>query len=154
MGEPKGTAMQESNAPVVTDKATPEDLQFLEDQVNEYNFATTGYRDARPLVILLRDSAGRIYAGLSGHTWGGSSEIRFLWVDQSRRHDGIGSRLLRAAEDEARSRGCTKIVLSTHSFQAPAFYMKLGYVVAGECSDVPSGHSHILLEKLLTPTTR
>jgi GNAT superfamily N-acetyltransferase len=141
--------MQDPNA-LVTDTATPEELQFLEEQVNEYNFATTGYRDARLLVILLRGSDGRIYAGLSGHTWGRASEIRFLWVEESRRRTGIGTRLLRAAEEEARSRGCRKIVLSTHSFQAPGFYLKRGYVVAGESSDIPSGHSHLLLEKRLS----
>ena len=140
--------MQDPNV-LVTDNATPEDLQFLEEQVNEYNLATTGYRDARLLVILLRDSDGRIYAGLSGHTWGRASEIRFLWVEESRRHTGIGTRLLRAAEEEARSRGCRKIVLSTHSFQALGFYLKLGYVVAGEFSDYPRGHSSIFLEKPL-----
>ena len=134
---------------VTSDNPSPEDLQFLEDQINEFNFATTGIRDARLVAILLRDSAGRIYAGLSGHTWGGVAEVRFLWVDEPRRHTGIGSRLLHAAEEEARSRGCTKIVLSTHSFQAPDFYLKHGYVVAGEFSNYPRGHRSIFLEKPL-----
>ena len=134
---------------VVSEHAAPEDLQFLEEQINEYNFATTGIRDARLLVTLLRDSAGRIYGGLSGHTWGGVAEVRFLWVDESRRHAGVGSRLLQAAEDEARARGCTKVVLSTHSFQAPDFYLKRGYVVAGEFSNYPRGHRSIFLEKYL-----
>jgi GNAT superfamily N-acetyltransferase len=133
-----------------SDNATPEDLQFLEEQINEYNFATTGIRDARLLVIVLRDTGGHIYAGLSGHTWGGVGEVRFLWVDESQRRTGIGSRLLYAAEEEARSRGCQKIVLSTHSFQAPSFYLKLGYVVAGEFSEYPRGHRSIFLEKLLS----
>jgi ribosomal protein S18 acetylase RimI-like enzyme len=140
--------MDEPNV-VVSDDAEAKDLQFLEDQVNEFNFATTGFRDARPLVIMLRDATGQVYAGLSGHTWGGAAEIRFLWVDESRRYSGVGSHVLRAAEEEARSRGCRKIVLSTHSFQAPDFYRKHGYVVAGECLDYPHGYRHILLEKLL-----
>jgi GNAT superfamily N-acetyltransferase len=143
--------MEELNV-VVSDEAEAEDLQFLEEQVNEFNFATTGFRDARLLVIMLRDADGRVYAGLSGHTWGGAAEIRFLWVDESRRHLGIGSLLLRAAEEEARSRGCTKIILSTHSFQAPDFYRKHGYVVAGECLDYPRGYRHILFEKVI-PTS-
>lgn len=134
---------------VVTENATPEDLRFLEEHINEFNFATTGIRDARGLVILLRDPDRRIYAGLSGHTWGGAAEVRFLWVDASRRRTGIGSRLLGAAEDEARARGCRKIVLSTHSFQAPDFYFKHGYVVVGEFADYPRGHRSIFLEKSL-----
>jgi GNAT superfamily N-acetyltransferase len=133
----------------VSDHASLEDLQFLEEQINEFNFVTTGIHDARLLVILLRESDGRIYAGLSGHTWGGSAEVRFLWVEEARRHTGLGSLMLRAAEREVRARGCTKIVLSTHSFQAPDFYRAHGYDVVGECSDIPRGHSHILLAKSL-----
>jgi len=133
----------------VPEDAVSEDLQFLEDQINEYNFATTGIRDARGLVILLREPDGRIYAGLSGHTWGGVGEVRFLWVAESKRHGGVGGRLLRAAEDEARARGCSKIVLSTHSFQAPGFYLKHGFVVTGTFSNYPRGYSSIFLEKTL-----
>jgi GNAT superfamily N-acetyltransferase len=134
----------------VSDQGTPEDLRWLEEHINEFNFATTAIRDARGLVILLRDGDRTIYAGLSGHTWGGVAEIRFLWVDEAKRHTGIGSRLLRAAEHEARVRGCRKIVLSTHSFQAPGFYGKHGYIVAGEFSEYPRGHRSIFLEKILS----
>jgi GNAT superfamily N-acetyltransferase len=134
----------------VSDEAAPEDLQLLEEHINQFNFATTGIRDARGLVILLRNADRTIYAGLSGHTWGGVAEIRFLWVDEPRRRTGIGSRLLHAAEDEARARGCCKIVLSTHSFQAPDFYYKHGYMIAGEFSDYPRGHRSIFIEKVLS----
>jgi len=135
---------------VAGDEATTEDLQFLEEQINEFNFATTGIYDARLLVVLLRDDSGRIYAGLSGHTWGGVAEVRFLWVEEARRHAGLGSQLLDAAEAEARSRGCTKIVLSTHSFQAPDFYRRHGFVIAGEFAGYPRGHRSIFLEKTLS----
>jgi len=135
--------------PIVEVYAAPADLRFVEDQIDEYNFATTGIRDARLLVTILRDGTGRIIAGLSGHTWGGVAEVRLLWVDESRRHGGVGSRLLQAAEDEARARGCGKIVLSTHSFQAPDFYKKRGYVTAGEFRDYPRGHTSVFLEKRL-----
>lgn len=133
-----------------SDDATAEDLQFLEEQVNTFNFETTGIHDARLLVVWLRDDAGRIRAGLSGHTWGGVAEVRFLWVEASQRHAGLGSELLRAAEAEARARGCTKMVLSTHSFQAPELYRRHGFVAVGEFADYPRGHRSIFLEKLLS----
>jgi NAD(P)H-dependent FMN reductase/ribosomal protein S18 acetylase RimI-like enzyme len=134
----------------VCEEAAHEDLQFLEEHINEFNFATTGIRDARGLIILLRGADRTIHAGLSGHTWGGVAEIRFLWVDEARRHTGIGSRLLRAAEHEARARGCRKMVLSTHSFQAPGFYGKHDFVVTGEFSEYPRGHRSMFLEKILS----
>lgn len=101
------------------------------------------------MTIILRDADRTIQAGLSGHTWGGVAEIRFLWVNEAKRHTGIRSRLRRAAEDEARARGCWKMVLSTHSFQAPDFYAKHGYIVAGELSEYPPGHQSIFFEKNL-----
>jgi ribosomal protein S18 acetylase RimI-like enzyme len=145
--------MRSSNI-AISERATPEDLQFLEEQINEYNFATTGIRDARLLVMLVHDSDRRICAGLSGHTWGGVAEVRFLWVDEARRRQGLGSRLLRAAEDEARARGCGKMVLSTHSFQAPGFYVRNGFVVSGEFADYPRGYKSIFLEKPLRPAAQ
>jgi ribosomal protein S18 acetylase RimI-like enzyme len=132
---------------LVSDDADHEDLRFLEEQMNEYNFATTGIRDAKLLVMFLRDSSGQIYAGLSGHTWGGVGEVRFLCFDEPNRRAGIGTRLLRGAEKQALSRGCTKMVLSTHTFQAPSFYIKHGYVIVGSFSDYPRGHRSVFLEK-------
>ena len=133
----------------VSDDPAVADLQFVDEQINQFNFAATGIRDGRFLAIVLRDADGRIYAGLSGHTWGGVAEVRLLWVDEARRHTGIGSRLLEAAEHEAVARGCTKMVLSTHSFQAPGFYRKHGFVVVGEFADYPRGHRSMFLEKPL-----
>jgi GNAT superfamily N-acetyltransferase len=133
----------------LVEEVEPRDLAFLEDQIDSFNFATTGFRDGRYLVALLRGADGRIQAGLAGHTWGGCAEVKFLWVEESRRHRGLGSRLLAAAEREARARGCAKLVLSTHSFQAPDFYAKHGYRVAGRFSDYPRGHAQIFLEKEL-----
>jgi hypothetical protein len=40
---------------LASDTATPEDLQFLEEQINEYNFAATDIHDARLIVMLHRD---------------------------------------------------------------------------------------------------
>jgi GNAT superfamily N-acetyltransferase len=145
-------AMERPCSPTIElcDDLPSEDLQLLEEQINEFNFATTGIRDARGLMIVLRDTDRRICVGLTGHTWGGVAEVRFLWVDEPKRHTGIGSRLLSAAENEARARGCRKVVLSTHSFQAPDFYAKRGYIVAGEFSEYPRGHRSIFLEKSLS----
>ncbi len=72
----------------------------------EYNAGTTGYRDGRSLSCFLRDENGKLLAGLDGFSRGGYARIEYLWVEESLRGRGLGSRLLAAAEREAFARGC------------------------------------------------
>jgi GNAT superfamily N-acetyltransferase len=97
----------------------------------------------------VRDEADRIVAGVCGNTWGGWLEIRQFWVEEARRKQGLGTRLLEAAEQEARRRGCRQILLMTFSFQAPAFYAKHGFEVVAVVDDHPRGHKNMLLRKHL-----
>ena len=133
----------------ITDEPLAADVEELEDAINRFNFDTTGQRDGRLLAAFLRDSGGRLRAGLAGHTWGGCCEIRFLFVREAERRCGLGTALLRAAEAEAARRGCFQILLSTHSFQAPDFYRRFGYVEVGRAPDYPQGHAQVYLRKAL-----
>src|SRR5262245_9587972 len=94
----------------------PDDVQYLEDRIYEFNSAATGITDGAWLSILVRDEDERIVAGICGNTWGGCLEIRQLWVDEARRRQGLGSRLLEAAEEEALRRVCGQVLLATFSF--------------------------------------
>ncbi len=127
----------------------PKDVQFLDERINEFNSATTGIYDGKLLAIFLRNELNEIFAGIYGWTWGGTCEIRDLWVHADRRGRGIGRELLGQAEAEAIRRGCHQIVLDTHSFQAPGFYTKLGYRIIGAHQDYPKGHQAYYLEKKL-----
>ncbi|MFD8779298.1 hypothetical protein ACFWAI_42605, partial [Streptomyces sp. NPDC059916] len=42
---------------------------------------------------------------MSGWTWGGLLGIEMLWIREKSRKDGWGSKILLAAEEEARRRG-------------------------------------------------
>jgi len=122
---------------------------FLDEAIYEANVQATGLDDGRELTIRATDSSGAIMAGLSGWTWGGCGYVDVLWVRDSARGHGLGSRLLHEAESEAARRGCVQMVLSTHSFQAPDFYRGRGYSEVGCTVDYPLGHSQVHLRKLL-----
>jgi GNAT superfamily N-acetyltransferase len=134
---------------LINTEPTPSEVQYLEDRLYEFNSTATGITDGEWLAIFVRDEADRIVAGLCGNTWGGCLEIRQFWVEEARRKQGLGTRLLGAAEQEARRRGCRQILLATFSFQAPAFYGKRGFEVVAVVDDHPRGHKNMLLRKRL-----
>ena len=131
----------------------PEDIQYLEDRIYEFNSGVTGIADGRMLALEAR-AGDRIVGGICGNTWGGTCELRQLWVEEPHRKRGLGTALLRAAEEEARQRGCTQIVLTTFSFQAPAFYERHGFEVVAAIDDHPHGHRNLLMRKRLDAAAR
>jgi GNAT superfamily N-acetyltransferase len=134
---------------VISTEPAPDDVQYLEDRLYEFNSAETGITDGEWLAIFVRDDDHRIVAGICGNTWGGCAEIRQFWVEEGRRKQGLGTRLLGAAEREARRRGCRHMLLMTFSFQAPAFYAKRGFEVLAVVDQHPHGHKNLLLRKPL-----
>jgi len=127
---------------------TPDDVQYLEDRIYEFNSSVTGIGDGEFLAFFVRDGE-RIAAGICGNTWGRTCEVRQFWVEESQRHCGLGTTLLHAAEQEARRRGCTQIILMTFSFQAPGFYRKHGFEVVATIDDAPHGYQNLLMRKQL-----
>ena len=134
---------------LISTEPTPDDVQFVEDRLYEFNSGATGITDGEWLAIFARDEDHRIVAGICGNTWGGWAEIRQVWVEEARRKQGLGTRLLGAAEREARRRGCRQMLLMTFSFQAPAFYARHGFEIVAVVDDHPHGHKNMLLRKRL-----
>jgi len=128
----------------------PEDVRVLEEQIHDFNVARTGIRDGTFVAAFLRDETGAAIGGLFGWTWGATCYIRYLFIPAPLRNQGHGSRLMRAAESEARARGCTQIALETHDFQAPDFYRRLGFEEVGRIEGYPSGHQYLTMVKRLS----
>ncbi len=101
----------------------------------------------------------------NGQTLGGAvasinlnwAYVGTLWIDDSLRGQGAGTRLMRAVESYVHSLGLNGIYLYTVDFQAPEFYRKIGYDVMGTLSNHPQGHvatyysKTILATDMLTP---
>lgn len=143
--------MKESVNLIITSEpyATLNDIDVVEDAINQFNVVVTGDTSYTPIHLFLRDEQGQIFGGLQAHVWGGWAHISFLWVHESLRGQGFGTRLLHRAEEEARTFGCRAIKLDTFSFQAPLFYQRHGYEVFAVLPDFPTGHTFYYLKKTL-----
>lgn len=119
--------------------------------LDEVNFPATGTTaaDQGALSVKVVDSAGELIGGLSAWTWGGLLGIEMLWIREESRGDGWGSKLLLAAEEEARRRGCDRACVSSFTFQAPAFYQRHGYVETGRTLGIPGGAEDVHMYKKL-----
>ena len=60
-----------SEVTLTTGEADPGLRERLDEEINAFNVAATGYHDARLLSIAARGDSGDLCAGLYGWTWGG-----------------------------------------------------------------------------------
>ncbi|MDD1015732.1 GNAT family N-acetyltransferase [Pseudomonas rubra] len=115
-----------------------------------HNISQAGEPQLQTFAWSLRDPhSGEASGGLYGKISSGWMFIELLAVPESLRGHGLGRDLMALAEARAREAGCLGIWLDTFSFQAPAFYRKLGFTVFGELADYPPGHTRYFMRKLL-----
>ena len=92
---------------------------------------------------------GKILGVITGRAYYNEVHIGDLIVASSVRKGGIGSKLVRAVEDNYRGNGYDKITLTTFGFQAPEFYKKLGYEIEFVREDKDPNLSKYFLAKQL-----
>jgi N-acylglucosamine-6-phosphate 2-epimerase len=135
----------------------PSYRSYVRSKLRQYNTESTsrdgffeqGALRGMPIEVFLLDDRQKLKAGLVGLTRWNWLLIEVLWVDESIRQQGFGSRLMELAEQEAKQRGCTEALLDTFSFQAKEFYERLGYEMFAQVDDYPSGYSFFQLKKEL-----
>ena len=133
--------------------ADAEARDFIRQQLRAFNDTRSEHHRAirsaepTPLDILIKDAAGEILGGLISSTYWGWLEVNVLWIAEGLRRHGHGRTLLRMAEAEARTLGCSHVMLTTYSFQARGFYEKEGYRVVGEMVDYPPGAVYYWMRK-------
>lgn len=151
-----GRAVPDHDEPPVPDhrlstgEADPALQARLDAELTRFNEATSGVAGQREFTVRVEDVAGDLRAGLTGWSWGPVAGISMVWVAEQERGSGWGARLLDAAEAVARERGCTRIFVSSFTFQAPAFYARHGYVEVARIPDYPlDGTADVYLVKAL-----
>lgn len=110
----------------VTENPDPAAEAVVDGGLGDFNAVAGAALKVRRLAVFARDGE-EVIGGLLARTSGRMCEVQILWVDEARRGEGHGAKILAAAEEEARSRGCDYCFLDTLSFQAPDFYAAGGY---------------------------
>jgi GNAT superfamily N-acetyltransferase len=83
--------------------------------------------------FLLLDIGGQLAGAVYVETKGPLGYFGMLSIDPSRQHQGLGARLVNAAEEACRSAGCTTMELLVVNLRVelPAYYRRFGYVEQG-----------------------
>ena len=111
--------------------------QEIRNQIRAYNRSKREEAASEPLNLYLEDEKGNLMAGLVAETFGNWLEIEYLFVKEELRRQGIGSKLLQQAENEAKNRKCRFAFVNTYQFQAPDFYQRHGYKEVFTLQDYP-----------------
>jgi GNAT superfamily N-acetyltransferase len=137
--------------PILTTTNTiePEAHAVIDDGLRQFNIATSGIDDWQALGVFAVDPlTQQVLGGLTGRTSLGLLFIDVFFLPEDLRGGGLGSRILRMAEEEATRRGCTAAMLVTINFQAPGFYTRNGWEKFGEIESKP-GISRVFMSKAL-----
>lgn len=129
------------------------DAHYIIDRLVEYNLSQVPTKQEVLFDTFdknITDDNGNIIAGCVArmYCWN-VAYIDTLWVDETYRGKGLGTKLLEEFERTAKTKGCYLIHLDTFDFQAKEFYEKQGYRVYGILEDCPKEHCRYYLKKKL-----
>lgn len=122
----------------------------------DYYFAMQKARidSGRDYYVWRFDNAVCGLVGLHRYLWGPRENVWLSWfaVKPSLQGRGVGTSLLNAAQDKARERGFTKMLIETYEGPdfacARAFYENRGFAKTGEIRDyLPSGESMVVFSR-------
>ncbi|MBW7477565.1 GNAT family N-acetyltransferase [Paenibacillus oenotherae] len=135
----------------ITAEWCEEEVNYVRDQLVSFNReqapASTGLADYETVNVLLKDRTGQVQGGVLGQIFCSVLYIGILWIDENHRKGGYGGKLLHAAEEIAKGKGCGMLHLDTFSFQAPDFYLKHGFQIFGTLEGYSGGIKRFYLKK-------
>ncbi|CNJ86913.1 GNAT family N-acetyltransferase [Yersinia aldovae] len=133
----------------ITDTPTSADIAEIIDGLKAFNRKFVGDNGRKPLAVFITGEQDEKLGGIAGYTLGNCLSIEYLWVSDTLRLSGAGSKLMQAAEQEAILRGCQFAQVDTFSFQARPFYEKHGYQLKMTLENVVGGYHRYYLAKIL-----
>lgn len=133
---------------LINDDENSKDITFIQNELDKYNNQFAEPYSHRKLNVIIKDN-DEIIGGLLGGTYWGWLYVDRFWINEKYRRSGLGTKILKTAEEEAIQRGCQNVHLDTHDFQAVDFYKKNGYVVVSKLENLPKGFNKYLMRKSL-----
>lgn len=95
------------------------------------------------------EEGGACLGGINAFRLDSLLMIDRLWVSETQRGKGLGSRLITAVEERAKAGGAKRAELNTFGFQAPGFYEKMGYLLLGALEPAVGEWGHYFYVKEL-----
>lgn len=121
-----------------------EDSDFINSKLEHYNLTHKPLTQSEPFhsfIKVAKNNEGEVIGGAIAYS--SMYHIGYLdtlWVDERYRHQGVGTELLRQAEEALTEFGCHMCHLDTFDFQGPEFYRRAGYTEFGRLE-----HEHVNL---------
>ena len=106
----------------------------------------------RKTMVLAMYDQDTFVGGICFRWYGASAMLDYMAVEENWRRQGIGKKLVAAAELEMQRQGCRQIIVDTMAYQAPAFYQRLGYEITATIPDYYATFDRIILRKHLPET--
>ena len=97
--------------------------------ISERAFQAKGLSPIRSFSIFIKDQKEKVIGGTSGTLFYGSLYVDSLWVDETLRNQGWGTKLMEEAEKVGKKHGALFATLNTMDWEALPFYQKLGYSI-------------------------
>lgn len=119
--------------------------QVVIDGIHHYN--NTLHNDPVSHHSIYAKSDNKIIGGALIYQHSDAIYIDSLWVDEKFRNQGIGSELLRKAEQDCLEKGITKQIISTFNIRAKDLYIKHGFKVIATVPNYIQGLDKYYLEK-------
>ena len=115
---------------IIKTSLTPQLKEYIYQQFSRHSIASLGFNglSGEPVAFEIRANEELQGVCTVQHAWGGL-HIKYLVVDEKYRGQGIGRRLMEHALEYGKALGCSLAFVETMSFQAPEFYLKLGFKV-------------------------
>lgn len=126
-----------------------DDADVIENGIRTYSEAYEPEYESVDFYKKLVDRDGRFIAGVIADVDKDAyGFVDALFVEEALRHQGLGTSLLKAAEDFTRENGVSMILTNAGDWNVD-FFKKNGYLFRGELKDVPKGHDCYELYKMI-----